>query len=127
MRDHDNPTPRSEMLRDCLGITAAATAFQAVKQNQGWGLGGSGQARPVIVLHPAARGCPGKLWLGRGGLPARQAVRKQPGPRPVEIQEIAVRRIDAFTYESNMVVTGRQRTVKGLQVAARQPGRRGAG
>src|SRR5690606_35830498 len=56
-----------------------------------------------------------------------QLVREQPWPRPVEIQEVPVRRGEAFANKRNMVVASHEGAIKRLEMAARQPTGSGTG
>ena len=124
--DH-NPAPCPEVLRNGLRVVTLAAAFQAMKQDQCRGVGRLWQTGPVALSDPApcAGGCQARVGLY--AFARRQAVSEQAGAAPVKIDEIAIGCVDPLTHERNDMVPRHECTVQGLQVAAGQPARSGAG
>src|SRR5690606_20805960 len=61
------------------------------------------------------------------GLAVGAFVGKQPGPRPVDVDEVSVGRIDAFAHEGNMVMLRDKGGIDRLAMAIGQPGGNGTG
>jgi len=128
VRHHHDPSARAEMRGDGLRVIAAAAALQAVEQDQRGRAGLLRQGLPIAQGDPARGGRRAGRQRRRIGLRAGgRLMRKKTGARPIEIDEILVRRIDAVAHEGNAVMPREERCVDRLEMSAWQPGRHGAG
>ena len=127
MRNDGDPAASTEILSDGLGVMAAAAAFQTMKDHQCRGTGALVQLRPVGFLHPSTGGGSLQLRIALYVVPINQAVGEQAWPCPVEIQEVAVWCVDAFSDKGDAVMADDERPVQGLRVSAWQPRWNGAG